>query len=847
MGALAFTSPWILAALLALPAIYWLIRAVPPPPRRQAFPAVMLLRRLTKGEPPPRRTPPWLLILRLLAAGLLVIALAGPILNPASRLPGQGPVVLVLDNGWQAASRFADRLARMETILRQAIREDRAVVLLETAPPYGGWPEAVEAPAVDRPAAVLARLDALSPRPFAPDHARTAAMLAQLPRLDSVYILSDGLKHAGTADLEQQLNRAGEVTVYADDPARPPLALLPVEQRGFAFDVRAVRPDGSLPVATQVQARARDGRILATVPLAFEADSLVAAARLDLPQQLRNEVARIQLTAGDSAGTTLVLDSRSRRPVIGLAAGDPADRPLQSQRYYLERALEPYAELVPGEPAELIASDIDILLAADIGTFANPAAVRRFVAEGGLLIRFAGPRLSNGADDLVPVPLRRRDRSFGGALSWEEPQALARFSEDSPFAGLVPPDDLIVRRQVLARPDPRVVDRSWASLADGTPVVTAAQEGQGWIVLFHITANADWSDLPLSGLFVDMLRRLLPLAQAQGRTKLSGSLPLYRMMDGYGALGRADPRIGAIAAERLRTAPVGASLPPGLYGSADAPYARNLMSDLGPIDAAFRFDPIERPTVALGRQATERDLKPLVLTLVLILLTVDLIASLMLRGLTPAAARAAMLVGLLLPLSLPAPAVEERFAVEATEETRLGYVRTGNARQDQLSEAGLRGLGLVLARRTAVRLGPPQPLDPAQDPLNLFPFIYWPVPADASVLSPAAQERVNAYLRSGGIILFDTGAGDPLSRSRGLSDPEREAALRRLLGPLDIPRLKPVDRSHVLSKSFYLLDQFPGRITGRPVWVSSEADADRVSPLIVGGGDWASAWRRTAA
>ena len=124
-------------------------------------------------------------------------------------------------------------------------------------------------------------------------------------------------------------------------------------------------------------------------------------------------------------------------------------------------------------------------------------------------MRFAGPRLEKAGDDLLPVPLRTGGRSLGGALSWSSPQPLAPFDENSPFAGLTIPADVTVNRQVLADPaqlTPEV--EIWARLKDGTPLVTATKYGNGRLVLFHVTANSDWSNLPISGLFVEMLRRL---------------------------------------------------------------------------------------------------------------------------------------------------------------------------------------------------------------------------------------------------------------------------------------------------------------------------------------------------
>ena len=147
-------------------------------------------------------------------------------------------------------------------------------------------------------------------------------------------------------------------------------------------------------------------------------------------------------------------------------------------------------------------------------------ALTKWVEQGGLLIRFAGPRTAEQpigeTDPLMPVKLLSGDRQLGGALSWAEPAGVAQFPASSPFAGLAVPDEVKVNRQVLAEPSAELASHTWAALADGTPLVTQASRGAGRVVLFHVTANADWSNLPLSGLFVDMLRRLVGLVGRRG-------------------------------------------------------------------------------------------------------------------------------------------------------------------------------------------------------------------------------------------------------------------------------------------------------------------------------------------
>jgi hypothetical protein len=193
-------------------------------------------------------------------------------------------------------------------------------------------------------------------------------------------------------------------------------------------------------------------------------------------------------------------------------------------------------------------------------------------------------------------------------------------------------------------------------------------------------------------------------------------------------------------------------------------------------------------------------------------------------------------------------------ALRATSKVTLGYVLTGNPEIDEISRSGLSGLGKVLALRTAVEPGDPIGVNITNDEIAFFPILYWPVPADARALPEATLAKIDAYMKQGGMIIFDTrdfGQGVPL----GFSVQARDGgtALQRLLGRLDIPRLEPVPEDHVLTKSFYLLRAFPGRWDGGQLWVEADMNdsldegrkarrADGVSSILVTSNDFAAAW-----
>jgi hypothetical protein len=858
-AAFAFLSPWWLAGLAGLPVLWWLLRVTPPAPRRATFPAIALLLRLKPKEETPAQTPWWLLLLRLVIAALVILALAQPVINPAARFVSSGPVLIVVDDNWAAAADWTGRRTAIDRALDQAEREGRAVMVLATSPNLSG-----EAPRPSRlitAADARALLGALEPKPWPADRAAAlAAIEAAAPaQAASIFYLGDGLEDPNLAPLLERLQRVGPVTYLADPPERRARLLLAPVSEANAIAVTAARPDAGGASEGAVLARGDDGRMLARERLTFEERASQATARLTIPSELRNRIARLELEGEATAGGVALVDERWRRRPVGIVASGGSERqnqPLLADTFYLERALQPFAEVRAGDLTELLGREVSVLLLADLGRLSDPerAALDPWMRRGGVVVRFAGPRLVDADDDFVPVPLRLGGRAFGGAMTWEQPLGLAPFEAGSAFAGLEVPEDIRVRRQVLAEPSLDLAQKTWARLTDGTPLVTADKRGEGWLVMIHVTASPEWSNLPLSGLYVEMLRRLLGLAHGiAGEAGGDAVLAPVATLDAFGRLVAPFPAAAGVPARAFATQAPSARTPPGQYGTEIARRALNLGQGVAP-PVALRNLPsgVLRGDYAPAREV---DFKPPLLVAAFLLIALDLAIALVLRGLVAPAAlwkrvAGALLLGLVFGAGAAEaqtrppqtrPELDERAALPFALQTRFAYVQTGRDDIDSVSRAGLAGLGVVLARRTAVDAGPPAGVDVERDELAFFPLLYWPIVAQVPRPSDQALARIKRYLAEGGMILFDTREADYIGPAGGGPAALR---LREILRPLDLPRLGRIPPEHVLTKAFYLMQDFPGRVTGAPVWVEAPdaRENDGVSSVIVGAHDWASAW-----
>src|SRR6516165_4795381 len=225
LGFLAFASPWLLVALVALPIIWWLLRVTPPAPRRIAFPAIRLLLGLAPREETAARTPLWLILLRIAIAALVIVAAAHPLLNPQARLASTGPILLIVDDGWAAARDWTVRQAALTNLLAEAEREDRQVVLVTTAPPATNQAPAALAPI--RAADARAAVQALQPKPWPVDRRAALARLEALtlPEADSAVWLSDGVADGESASLAAHLAARGSLRYLAAEADQAPLLL----------------------------------------------------------------------------------------------------------------------------------------------------------------------------------------------------------------------------------------------------------------------------------------------------------------------------------------------------------------------------------------------------------------------------------------------------------------------------------------------------------------------------------------------------------------------------------------------------------------------------------------------
>ena len=341
--------------------------------------------------------------------------------------------MILLDDGWSAAASWDMRIKAADELIANADNDRRAVALVPLSEP------ARDVTLMPAGTARVA-LRQLAPKPYSIERVETLPAIERFLKATGdceIAWLSDGVDTGrGTEFLEGLSKTIGDRTLTVFEGGAPAAqALAAAENAAAKMTVKVLRTAGGIAGGV-VRASDAKGSPIAEARYTFGTQERETEAAFDLPVELRNDIARLEISGERSAGAVQLLDKRWRRRAIGVVSGSTSDtaQPLLASTFYLSRALSPFADVRLGDrgaPQQVIAQFLDqrlpMIVMADVGTLSPEIRERlnAWIDQGGVLVRFAGPRLAQADDDLVPVKLRRGGRTLGGSLTWEKPQHMA--------------------------------------------------------------------------------------------------------------------------------------------------------------------------------------------------------------------------------------------------------------------------------------------------------------------------------------------------------------------------------------------------------------------------------------
>ena len=874
MGSLfgiTFLNPWLLSALLILPVLYFLLRVMPPPPKSVVLATSYFLEGLTTQKRTTSKTPWWLLLLRILILTCIIFAFAHPISNKNTDFASDAPLLIVLDNSWAGASNWSDIIGKGKEILRIAEETAQPAAILLTTP-LGGEAETIFRDFQDA-GSIYNFLSSQQPQPWEPEFSSLRKHAENIvdgsgATFKTVW-LSSGIRYSGEQGVQQYLSaESKDISLFMPSPDRSPLVIKKsTSERKSDYIVQRAYGANDTTRRTLLGV-GRQNTIFAQESFSFTGNALNAEVVLNLPENTsESDINKVRIAAHDSASGTYLLSGESSEKVVGIATGESSEQnlSLNDSSYYLSKALQPYATVVLEPFSEMVENGLEkisVLIMPDISS-APPEALQKlekWVNQGGVLLRFAGPSMSQKDMLPVPVPIQKGERVMGGGLTWEGTQKLSMFPENSPFSDLSVTNDITVRKQILARPLNSKTSSVWAQLEDGTPFITASQKKAGLVAMVHTTADPSWSDFALSGLYVDVLRRFVEMGgsaeQVFDITEAGGRyLKPVRVLNGFGVMTDPPAYAESIKDTEFKRKRATSTTPPGLYSDGVVTAALNIgdyAPNPAPVTAAG-----ENTNISYYTGEIQKDYKNALLTLAFILFLADWIIMIFMTRLWDSLTRHKLfskskmnLTSLLLAACLAVffyPSVSkaqpsQNTLLENMSSLHLAYIESGSALKDSKMREGLRNLGDFLTKRTSVEPAGVRAIDLENDDILFYPFLYWIITPQTEILSASAVSKLQNYMNNGGIIVID------LENPRAVTEGSPELTnIFKVLNGLDIPPLSPLSKDHTLKRSFYLLDTLSGRYDSQEIWsgYNPSLSKDNVDTFILTGNDLAGRWAST--
>lgn len=892
-----FLFPWFLLSFLGLPILWRFLRHNPPKPKKEKFTYFYLLKFIKKNDKLVEKPFIPLLLLRLFLVSLIIFSFSHPLQKPkALVLKSDNDLLFLIDNSWCEQAHWKEKIEEAYAFFNN-LPKDKKIYFIPTIEDKKIIEKNLKEP--DSIKSVKNKISSLEVQPLTVNRLEIFQKIAQNFKdhqgsIDIIYF-TDGLKYQNDKkafEILKKLNPKKFIIQQFSGKELYALTNLTQENQSFKVTIKRYLKNLNSLKDTNLSLSALDlqGRVIAKTTAQFIRKEKETHAIFSIPLEIRNKVVAIKIDNQMNAGSIFLLGSQYKRNHIVLFSLPLHEipNPLLSPFYYLAKALEENNDLTYLKNASFSENISDILLQNPDIIFLddriladneNSRKLKNFVENGGTLVRFAGPKLAKSPekDILLPIKLRNRTRVLDSNFRMGNALSIERFSSKSPFKEMEIPKDLKIYRQILPQISSEMQERIWIFLDDGTPFLSAKKEKNGWFFFVHTSLNEKWSNLALNNFFIPFLKQLTNLTvsqsslpsfkkgTSQNTKKEKISLYPWRIINKYGDLTSANDTLPISDIDFDKKDP-SFHHEAGLYKYKNDLYPFNLFKEKQNLESII-IPEYFNAEIITNEGKSAKDFLPFLAFLVMIFFLIDYFYNLkkefFLRGkITPLFSKFIFLFlsfyiyNQASPMILDAKAldmVEER-NIEAARKTHLAYIITGDEELDETSKLGLESLTEFIIQKTTISPGKVHGLDLEKDDLSFYPLIYWPINAHQKILSKEVIEKINFYMQYGGTILFDT--GDQFEKSNFLSQDKTTNAsqnLQKILSQLNVPPLGKVTKDNVLSRSFYLMPNFPGLYSASPLWCVSDKDPeqkefleqrDEVSPLLITANNLAAAWAK---
>ena len=835
-----FINPSALLGFILVPVLFIILKSFPPKPSRITFSSLFIIKKIKIDNSKILKYPIWLLLFRILILALVIAFFSEPYFKNKSFTNNQYKnYIIFLDSGWSASSKWGSYKNVILDIASEAEKNKSKLYLINTS-----RFERDDLKFFYKKENLAIYLNKLKPEPLQIKRINKNDLLFLKNKYSNLNTFALFSKF-DSKDIEEQNKYLSSIKKIFPDvkiisPQNSITIIDKVDVKNEAIFIKLKRfGDLNTTKKIKINILGNNNEIFYNKIYKIPAGRNFIEIKEDLPIDLINRTHKIKLINESHAASVFYFDDANKQKRIAIVSDNSESNknPLLSPNYYIKKALLDY-KLIFGTLEEILTKNPNLIICSEDVKINDEYTekINSWIEKGGILIRFSGPKSKKTNLFLSDKNIQKSIRTIGGDLSLSKKVSIKDFSKTNIFYGINTKNKIKFKKQLILYETENI--KTLIFLNDNTPLISAKDKKKGKIILFHVTANNDWSDLPFSSLFKDILNRILLFSETPS-FEISSPLKISKKIDQNGNLSSPDKIVYYNPLSDLKENYPNKKIPPGIYENNTISYAINLSGRLNLEPFYNNIDKQYQITNSYKNDSVE--LKKYILNLIVLFFLLDVFISILIKNnLNPFQIKyISKYFTLVIFISM---LLEKNVASnELTNNIYFAYVSSKNLEVDEIVFKGLSALKAKVSERTAVEISGVRKINLKQDDIFYYPLIYWPFAEPMEKLDKKTKIKLKNYFDNGGVIFFDFFSNNRKiisTSSQELTD------IRSFLSFLDINELKQLSKNHTLTKSFYLLKNFPGRWNNKILLLDNKdlEIKDGVSSVILGFNSWASAW-----
>ncbi len=829
-----------------MPIIFFIIKYYPPRPAEKNFSSLYLFTDITIKKNTKSKFPLWLLIFRLILCFLIILFFSDPYLTKGSdKKSNFKNYTIISDNNWSISNNWQYYKSIIKEIVLEAESNNKEVhfylsTLSEKLTPtiFNTYNEAIDF------------INNNPPSPIQTSRKNINEILKKnnFFKSSKTFFIFSNFDSATEESQKETLNiiKENNPSIEIINPVKKITFFEKVVINHESFELKVSRKGIYTDNSFSIQAIGKNKRILFEKKFYFEDASNEYKVLESLPAATINQIFKIKILDENHAGAYFYLDDFKKRVSVGIFSENNSalEKPLLSSTYYLKKSLGKSHSISVASIKKLLDNQKSIIFLPSYSKLikSDHRKLEEWVKAGGVLVRFSDKSLVSKRSLYFDQKLYYQSvRNIAKDFSLNAKLNINAFKDNTILSNLEIPLDLQFKKQLIIDSFESDVT-TLASLEDQSPLITMKNIGSGKVILFHVTSNNEWSNLPLSSLFSDIISRLLLIPKFKVNSN-NQEMTMKQKINSFGELIDPLKNYSFVNQSKSSINYPSIQVPVGIYENENLSIALNLAGNLN--TESFYGEVNENILIKNSYEKSVFKLKNLILITLFIMFLIDMIINLMLKKnfLFKKAFKKSSIIALFLLFFIVTFNINNLQANENYNKIFLAYVKTEDALLNQIAFKGLESLRKYLIERTSVNPKGVKEVDILRDKIFYFPLLYWQVVEEIPDFNEEIINKINNYLVSGGIIIFDL---VNLSNTSISLEESRLNELKVLFSELGVNNLKQIDSNHTLVKSYYLLDTFPGRFDRKVLLIDTDNldNKDGVSSVIVGLNHWVGAWAK---